>query len=436
MPGSTRSRTVALLATAWLLICCAQAFAWGPDRPASTPVARPGTPLAATRALDAGALRSRLSAALSSAGGASGVWVRDLDADDVLFTENAGTRRAPASNEKLFTTAAFLDALGPNATLETRVYPRGGRLSGGGTLTGDLVIVGDGDPAFGTARFARAHDQPVTRLSELARKIAAAGVTRIAGRVLADDTIFDRDRYASEDVSPLSGLSFNDGYDGGGYSRAPELAAARALKEALRKLGVKVDGRVGRADLADTTLNRKPLASIASPTVARLIEETNVPSNNFFAEMLLKRLAAVGGKQGTRKRGDHKVEGFAHSLGTDVNAVDGSGLSRKNNVSPEEVGKLLSAMAALDDEEEATAFIESLPIAGKEGTVADRMRGTAAEGNCATKTGTLSDASALSGYCQAGKHTIAFSILMNSVNVDAARKAQDAMAAAIARYRP
>jgi D-alanyl-D-alanine carboxypeptidase/D-alanyl-D-alanine-endopeptidase (penicillin-binding protein 4) len=353
----------------------------------------------------------------------------------VLFSDNAGTRRAPASNEKLFTTAAFLHALGAEATLKTRVYARGGRLRGG-TLGGDLVIVGDGDPAFGTARFARAHDQPVTRVSELARKVAAAGVERIDGRVLADDTIFDRERYASVDVSPLSGLSFNDGYDGGDYARAPELVAARELKEALRKLGVKVDGRIGRADLADAALERKPLASIASPTVARLIEETNVPSNNFFAEMLLKRLAAVGGKQGTRRRGDHKVEGFARSLGSDVNAVDGSGLSRANNVSPEEVGKLLTGMFELDDEREAAAFEGSLPVAGKEGTVADRMRGTAAEGNCATKTGTLSDASALSGYCRAGKHTIAFSILMNSVNADAARKAQDKMAAAIARYRP
>jgi serine-type D-Ala-D-Ala carboxypeptidase/endopeptidase (penicillin-binding protein 4) len=435
MPGSTRTRTVALLATAWLLICAAQALGWAPDRPAATPVARPGSPLAATRALDGGELRSKLSAALNGAGGSSGAWVRDLDAGEVLFTDNAGTRRAPASNEKLFTTAAFLDALGPDATLQTRVYARGGRLAGG-TLTGDLVIVGDGDPAFGTARFARAHDQPVTRVSELARKVAAAGVTRIDGRVLADDTIFDRERYASVDVSPLSGLSFNNGYDGGHYARAPELVAARALKAAMRKLGVKVDGRVGRADLSAASLARKPLASIASPTAARLIEETNVPSNNFFAEMLLKRLAAVGGKQGTRKRGDHKVEGFAHSLGTDVNAVDGSGLSRANNVAPEEVGKLLTGMAELDDQDEAAAFEDSLPIAGKEGTVADRMRGTAAEGNCATKTGTLSDASALSGYCQAGKHTIAFSILMNSVNVDAARKAQDKMAAAIARYRP
>jgi D-alanyl-D-alanine carboxypeptidase/D-alanyl-D-alanine-endopeptidase (penicillin-binding protein 4) len=64
------------------------------------------------------------------------------------------------------------------------------------------------------------------------------------------------------------------------------------------------------------------------------------------------------------------------------------------------------------------------------------MRGTAAEGRCAAKTGTLDGVSALSGYCDAGSHTIAFSVLMNGVNVTAARDEQDEIAAAIARYGP
>ena len=89
------------------------------------------------------------------------------------------------------------------------------------------------------------------------------------------------------------------------------------------------------------------------------------------------------------------------------------------------------------DRDNAQAFRNSLPIAGREGTVADRMRGTAAEGNCATKTGTLDGVSALSGYCDAGGgHTIAFSVLNNGVDIDAAHVAQDRIAAAIARYRP
>jgi D-alanyl-D-alanine carboxypeptidase/D-alanyl-D-alanine-endopeptidase (penicillin-binding protein 4) len=190
---------------------------------------------------------------------------------------------------------------------------------------------------------------------------------------------------------------------------------------------------VGRANLKGKALRRDPLGSVASPPVSSLIAETNKPSNNFFAEMLLKRLAAEGGKRGTRGRGSKRVEAFARSVGTDVRAVDGSGLSRRNRASAEEVGRLLVAM---EEGDEAVAYSKSLAIAGRDGTLADRMRGTAAEGACRGKTGTLRGVSALSGYCDAGPNTIAFAILMNSVDISAAHRAQDRMASAIARYRP
>ena len=429
-----------MLATAAAVLTTAPAaFAatLGPDQPAVTPAAKRGSELAARADLSRTELRDELAAALADDGSAGGAWVFDTEAagDAVLFSDNGSREMIPASNQKLFVTAALLDELGPTARLETRVYARG-KLTGRGdsVVGGDLVLVGDGDPSFGTGRFARANDQPATRVSQLARNVAAAGVKRVEGRILADDSIFDRERRAGPDLSPLSGLSFNNGYDGGDYARSPELVAAKGLKSALRKRGVRVAGQVGRANLPPATLESEPLAAIASPTVAKLIEETNVPSNNFFAEMLLKRLAATSGRKGTRRRGNDKVETFAASVGTAVESVDGSGLSRKNRVSPEHVGQLLVAMAK--DEQNAAAFRDSLPIAGREGTVADRMRGTAAEGNCATKTGTLSDVSALSGYCDAGGHTVVFSTLMNDANIDAARRAQDRIAAAVARYQP
>jgi serine-type D-Ala-D-Ala carboxypeptidase/endopeptidase (penicillin-binding protein 4) len=403
-----------------------------------TPVARPGTELASKRALSRSELRSQLAHAMSDVGGASGAFVMDLDAhgDGTLYGNQADERRVPASNEKLFTTAAFLDALGPKGHLHTRAYAQG-KIGGpdDSVLDGNLVIVGDGDPAFGTKKFARDNNQPVTRVADLATAIAGKGIDRVTGRILADDSIFDRKRAAGPDLSPLSGLSFNDGYDDdGSYASAPELNAAMALKNALRKRGIKVDGRVGHANLPDATTNRDPLAEIASPTVATLIEETNVPSNNFFAETLLKRLAAEDGSRGTRLAGAADVEHFAHSVGTDIQAVDGSGLSRRNAVSPHEVVKLLGAM--YDDPTDGPAFRSSLPIAGREGTVADRMRGTAAQDKCATKTGTLDGVSALSGYCNAHGHTVAFSVLNNSVDIGAAHSAQDRIAAAIARYKP
>ena len=429
-----------MLATAAAVLTTAPAaFAatLGPDQPAVTPAAKPGSEAAARADLSRTELRDELAAALADDGSAGGAWVFDTEAagDAVLFSDNGSREMIPASNQKLFVTAALLAELGPTARLETRVYARG-KLGGRGdsVVGGDLVLVGDGDPSFGTARFARANDQPATRVSQLARNVATAGVKRVEGRILADDSIFDRERRAGPDLSPLSGLSFNNGYDGGDYARSPELVAAKGLKSALRKRGVRVNGQVGRANLPAATLESEPLAAVASPTVAKLIEETNVPSNNFFAEMLLKRLAATSGRKGTRQRGNDKVETFAASVGTAVESVDGSGLSRKNRVSPEHVGQLLVAMAK--DEQNAAAFRDSLPVAGREGTVADRMRGTAAEGNCATKTGTLSDVSALSGYCEAGGHTVVFSTLMNDANVDAARRAQDRVAAAVARYQP
>jgi D-alanyl-D-alanine carboxypeptidase/D-alanyl-D-alanine-endopeptidase (penicillin-binding protein 4) len=439
MCAAMRARALSI----WLVLVLAlaalpaAALGAGTDLPGHTPPARPGTEAASKGALSAAELQDELTAALRSAGGASGAWVADVDPSsaEVLFSDGATARRIPASNQKLFTTAAFLDEFGATERLETRAFARG-KLSGprDSVLGGDLVIVGDGDPAFGTARFARANDQPVTRVSELAGEIAAAGVKKVKGRVLADDTIFDRERRAGPYLSPLSGLSFNNGYDGGDYAHAPELVAAEALKKALRKRGVRVAGRVGRANLTSSELDEDPLASVESPTIARLIEETNVPSNNFFAEMLLKRVGAASGKRGTRERGASKVEAFADALGSEVQAVDGSGLSRKNKVAPAEIGDLLTEMAT--DADSAAAFRGSLPVAGREGTLADRMRGTAAEGNCAAKTGTLSNASGLSGYCQAGGHLIAFSILNNEVDVGAARVAQDRMAAAIARYQP
>ena len=409
----------------------------GPDAPAVSAPARAGTPAAARRALSAAELRDRIAASMADAGGSSGVWVYDLGAGGgLLYSENASSERIPASNEKLLTTSAFLHEMGAEATLETRVYSRG-KLGGprDSVLTGDVVIRGDGDPSFGTARFARRADQPATRVANLAGDIARAGIEEIRGEILADDTIFDRERRAGPYLSPLSGLSFNDGYDADGeYARAPELLAAEGLKNALRKRGVTVSGKVGRANLTESEEDEEPIASVDSPDVATLIEETNVPSNNFFAEMLLKRLAATTGKRGTRDRGAQLVEKYADEVGTVVNASDGSGLSRKNRVSPEHLGRLLVEVA--DDAQEGSVLRDSLPVAGREGTLADRMRGTAAEGNCAAKTGTLNEVTALSGYCDAGTRTLAFSILMNDVNVDAGRDAQDEIAAALARYRP
>ena len=378
---------------------------------------------------------------MQRAGGASGAWVMDIDAPNnrTLFTWASRTGRVLASNTKLFTTAAVLDRFGANERLTTRLYARRRNALHGHTLKGSLVIAGVGDPALASVGFARHNNLPLTRIANLASDIRKAGIRRITGAIRADDSVFDRHRGvptsgvdASGELAPLSGLSFNSGVAGGHYAANPELGAARKLKQRLRELGVRVKQGTGRANLPTSALRRKPLGKVRSPRMANLIAETNRPSNNFFAEMLLKRLAARRGVQGTTRRGARKAERFARKLGGRVRMENGSGLSRSNRASPRQVGRFLVAMNSRPD---GRHFRRSLPLAGRQGTVGERMNGTAAEGRCRVKTGTLIGVSTLSGYCRAGHGLVAFSILMNSVDITTAHRAQDKMASLIARYR-
>jgi serine-type D-Ala-D-Ala carboxypeptidase/endopeptidase (penicillin-binding protein 4) len=404
-----------------------------PDAPASTPVARAGSPAAATASLSRPGLRRELRRALRSVGGGKGVWVLDTGAasNPLLFTHNPRRGRILASNQKLFTTAAALDRFGPEHRFQTAVYARGERKGANErVLDGHLIIRGDGDPAFGGSS-----------VRTLARAIKAAGIRRVTGKIRADDTIFDRRRgipatgyRPSVYLSPLSGLSFNSGFSStGGYAQSPELEAARALRRSLIDHDVRVRGGIARAALGRKFLNaREPIASVRSPQLSALAASTNKPSSNFSAEMLLKRIGGGNKAKGTTRRGARRVQRFAKRVGSGVRASDGSGLGRSNRASPRQVGRLLRAMTRSGSRR---AYHDSLAVAGRDGTLASRMRGTAADGRCNAKTGTLTGVSALSGYCSIGGGRVAFSILMNDVDTTSARRAQDRMVAAIARYR-
>ncbi|HEX8958449.1 MAG TPA: D-alanyl-D-alanine carboxypeptidase, partial [Solirubrobacterales bacterium] len=163
------------------------------------------------------------------------------------------------------------------------------------------------------------------------------------------------------------------------------------------------------------------------------VATTDVFSDNFFAETLIKLIGARFGGEGSTRAGARVVEGFARSHRSGVHAVDGSGLTRGNRASPLQVVDLLEAMRESADGER---FAADLALAGREGTVASRMRGTRAEGRCRTKTGTLTGVSNLSGYCfDADGRVMAFSILMGSVrNLELAHREQDRIAAAVASY--
>jgi D-alanyl-D-alanine carboxypeptidase/D-alanyl-D-alanine-endopeptidase (penicillin-binding protein 4) len=162
----------------------------------------------------------------------------------------------------------------------------------------------------------------------------------------------------------------------------------------------------------------------------RLVKLTNKVSDNFFAEMLAKGIAWQVNGRGTTSAGAALAAGFAKRLGSAATLVDGSGLARGNRASPYRTVRLLRAMAR---REEYGALFESLAIAGEDGTLYNRMESGPAHRRCRAKTGTLSDVSALSGYCTARSgQTYAFSILMNRMYPTTARRLQDRMLQALA----
>ena len=301
-----------------------------------------------------------------------------------------------------------------------------GKLSAAGRLKGDLYLIGGGDPSLGAAG-----------IEDLARDVERAGVRRVSGSVVGDDSIFDRRRgvadsgYAtSEYIAPLSGLT----YGGSTYGEDPAKHAARAFRDGLKRVGVRVGGKVRVRTLPGKLRDRDPIGLERSPTIADLAVATNVPSDNFYAEMLLKGIAAESGKLGTTRAGTTIVERFARRLGSRVSAKDGSGLTARNLSSPRDVVRLL--VRARREGRIGKPLFKSLAVAGKSGTLDERMGGTVAAGRCRGKTGTISGVSNLSGYCRSGGGLVAFSLLMNGVrDFDGARSVQDRMVVEIARYR-
>jgi serine-type D-Ala-D-Ala carboxypeptidase/endopeptidase (penicillin-binding protein 4) len=385
------------------------------------------------------ALVKSLTRQMNAAGANSGAYVVNLSQGETVFAWREKRARILASNAKLFTTAAALARFGTEGTLGTEV--RGvGELDEQGIYRGDLYLRGGGDPTFGTRTFTRRNYGSGATVEQLAALLEDAGITRVTGRVFGDESRFDSLRGGPESgyatsiwVGPLSALSFNRGLGtetGGSFQTNPPLFAAARLDAALEARGIRVRGRP-QAGVAPASADI--LASVDSPPMERLIQLTNKPSDNYFAEMLLKAIALQARGRGTTRAGARLAAGYARRLGSGARLVDGSGLSRGDRASPRQVVSLLSELYELDQTEYGEEFIDSLPIAGQDGTLATRMRSGPARYRCRGKTGTLSNVSALSGYCEARTgDTYVYSILMNYVYPPGARRLQDAMLQAIA----
>jgi D-alanyl-D-alanine carboxypeptidase/D-alanyl-D-alanine-endopeptidase (penicillin-binding protein 4) len=380
-----------------------------------------------------------LNRGMRQAGSYSGAYVVDLTAGQSLYSHNANTGRLPASVEKLYTTTTALQRFGGGASLTTAILGNG-QLQGH-TYVGTLYLRGGGDPTFGAASFDAANYGAGATMQQLISELlSATGIRALQGTIVADETMFDGDRgtpatnnQPSTDVEgELTGLAYDRGWSnlsGTLLDAHPALDAGLALVSALQAAGVKVASqtpvRAGATPAGATTL-----AQVSSPSMASLLSLTNTPSDNFFAEMLLKDIGARFGSGGTTAAGAAVVRAqMATRFGIRPRLDDGSGLSRYDLTTPVQVVTLLRGMAG------NATFTHSLAVAGETGTLQDEMRSTYAQGRCRGKTGTLSDVSNVVGYCQSRNgHTLAYAVMMNGIYPVYAHPIQNRMLVSVAKY--
>jgi len=397
-------------------------------------------PPAASAGGDLAELQADFAHQLALAGPADGAYVYDLTTKQALFSERAAAMRPPASVEKLYTATTALEQMGASARLTTGVYGIG-RMAPGGVWEGSLYLRGGGDPTFGTSAFVRRHYGGVgTSVSSLvAQLVQTDHIHRVTGSIDGDESYFDALRgepssgYAWDPFleGTLSALAFNRGESGSEHSaHAPAAFAARALRNALKAAGVSVQGRSGAAT---TPAGAVALAQVQSPTIAQLLGLMLPPSDNFFAETLLKDLGARYGGAGTTAAGAAVVTRTVSTLlGIHPHVVDGSGLAEADRTSPYQVADLLVGLAATPI---GAVLREHMAVAGRTGTLELRMRATGAAGRCQGKTGTLTGVSNLVGYCQATDgHTLVFAIFTDNIPIETAHTFQDHMAITVADY--
>lgn len=374
-------------------------------------------------------LESRLSRALASSGiswSATGALVTNLSTGRIVFSRGRARSLRPASNEKLVVALAALEQLGPGAKIPTHVLGMGFR--DGELWRGSLFLKGFGDPTLSSGD-----------LKRLAGRIRGQGIRRITGSILGDESAFDTRRLAPGwkpsfyklECPPLSALIVDRARVNGRTATYPARQAANEFRDALRGKGVRVQGRarVGVApDDADL------LTWTRSDRLRKIVRRMNKVSDNFYAEMLLKRLGQVTtGRRGTTARGVaavlHELEERGVPL-EGVRIVDGSGLSLRDRITAKALNAILRS--AWEDARIRTPFYASLPRAGIDGTLVDRLESPPARDLVRAKTGTTLQSSALAGYVGA---RFSFVVLQNGSPVPwtPARRSQDRFAQILAR---
>jgi D-alanyl-D-alanine carboxypeptidase/D-alanyl-D-alanine-endopeptidase (penicillin-binding protein 4) len=506
-----------LLAAPWLP-AAAQSAAQRTAPAPSKAKARP-----AKERADVARFRARVEKELSEPRAAKGHWgilVVDAETGATIYERNAGQYFTPASNTKLFTTALAMAKLGGAYQFRTTVETTG-RMDAQGRLSGNLVLMGRGDPNLSPRKLpydksTEADGAPDKILGALADQVAAI-VRQVDGDVVADDSFFPYQRYPSgwaiDDMlwrygAPVSALAVNDnvitlelraGLRAGApawtgvepwaefyelrstvttgaagsprelrvhrepgsrvievsgsfpIGREPEKLnvaveepaehAAALLKKLLEARGVRIygdaralhrplpapgsmeavsvpGGGVTAASAGEEGPEVTVLAQHFSQPLIEAVTVINKISQNLHTEMLLRTVAREATGDGSLESALRVAEEFYKYVGVaenDVRLFDGSGLSRRNLVTPRAAVTLLRWVALQPWGE---AYRRTLPVAGDDGTLEDRMKNTAAAGRIRAKTGTLDNVNSLSGYAETlGGQKLVFSIYGNLHNL-------------------
>ncbi len=489
--------------------------------PAATPTPQP-TPAAPQTLED---LRARIREIIERpefAASRVAVKVASLDTGRVLFEQDSRKWMQPASNMKLYTVAAALDRLTPDYRFVTSVYAPA-RPDASGTVRGDLVVYGRGDPTFAVRFNPEGNTDYSFAIDALAADVYAAGVRRVEGDLVGDESYFsgspipsgwewdDLQWYYGAEVSALTvndnsvDLSVKPGasvgaparitlgpstplvtiidrtttsergttrdlsvtralgqntveirgrlpIDDRGYTASlavsrPAMVFASMLRASLERRGVVFTGQTRTVDAQGRAEKPLPVSSLVeiaarkSPPLSVIAAQTLKPSQNLYAELLLRTLGklsnAADPKLSSEDAGTAAVRNFLTQAGIDPSGLvmnDGSGLARSDLVTADTTLQLLVYM---NRHRFGSDFRLALPVAGVDGTLRNRMKGTPAQGNVRAKTGTLGTATSLSGYVfSAAGERLAFSLMINNPPRDANPRTNftDAVAVLLASF--
>lgn len=398
-----------------------------------------------------------------------GFVVYDPKTKKIISSYNENTPLVPASTTKLLTTETAMSMLGENYRWNTQLE-YSGSIDENGVLNGNLYIVGSGDPSLGTNKAGAWAYRDI--ISDFKEGLSREGIKKVNGDIIIQTALFkgnisklpenvvwlENNNYylpagttreinpANEKlivkksanfsnekkffyVSPYNNqMVYADKYEGDGIltTKLPDAPAylANSFRTTLVKSGIPVTGKVTPKMTDANPESRKMISVYKSPTLSDIIYYTNQHSDNGLAEALLKTVGFQSLGDQTTESGRKVVTEHLKKEGFDMmglNYIDGSGLSRSNNVTPISQVKFLTSLM---DEKYYKTYLNSLPVGGQSGTL-KRMFNGAGNGQIYAKTGTLNRVKTLAGYMKTntGK-TLVFSLLVNNYtgSVDMVKK--------------